>query len=72
MPTIEHREISTKPFRLIGEQRFEELKELKLQRAERQEAKRLQQLAEQEELERQRAREYRKQTVFKANPNPFA
>lgn len=71
-PTIVPREIETKPFRMAGHERLDELRAMKERRLEEQEAKRQLELAEQEQLERQQRKEIRKQTVFKARPNPFA
>lgn len=71
-PKIVPREIEVKPFRMVGHERTDEMRAQKERRTEEQEAKRLLELAEQEQLERQKRLEIRKQTVFKANPNPFA
>lgn len=71
-PQIQHREIEAQPFRMVGQERTAEMREARERRNEELERRQREEQLEREERERRVREEHRKNTVFKAQPNPFA
>lgn len=71
-PQIVHREIESRPFKLDGLKRSRELRETRKQRNEELDIERQAAARALEEQERRMQSEFRKMTLFKARPNPFA